>query len=473
MDSFTVIDNIFFNEFLPQATGDDVKVYLYCLNLCNNPNIEDNNLDSICKVLSLTEEQVKSSCQYWQEMGLIQIVSMSPFEIRFLPIRTHSGSNKIRHPEKYSDFNDQMNKVISGRMITPTEFNEYYSLIETYHFEPDALILIAKYCTQIKSNSIGYPYILAVARNFANDGLKTFESVERKFLEQEKSSVEIKQVLSALGLSREADLEERNLYLKWTNNFGFTQGVIVEVAKSQKRRGGFVKLDELLTKYYEQKLFTIQEIQNYSSIREGLFETAREVCSIIGVYYQVYENVVDTYISDWTNKGYEKDSLIFIANYCFKQSIRTLDGMNVVIQKFYKLGLITLESIKQYISNIIENDEIIKEILDIFGLLRSVSSNDREMFRTWTTSWGFTEEQILEVAKLLKNSGYNLSYMNKTLSSLNNLGIKDSKEIEKYITNLSQNQSKPKKNYNTDITTREYSKEELSALYDSLDDIEI
>lgn len=473
MDSFTVIDNIFFNEFLPQATGDDVKVYLYCLNLCNNPNIEDNNLDSICKVLSLTEEQVKSSCQYWQEMGLIQIVSMSPFEIRFLPIRTHSGSNKIRHPEKYSDFNDQMNKVISGRMITPTEFNEYYSLIETYHFEPDALILIAKYCTQIKSNSIGYPYILAVARNFANDGLKTFESVERKFLEQEKSSVEIKQVLSALGLSREADLEERNLYLKWTNNFGFTQGVIVEVAKSQKRRGGFVKLDELLTKYYEQKLFTIQEIQNYSSIREGLFETAKEVCSIIGVYYQVYENVVDTYISDWTNKGYEKDSLIFIANYCFKQSIRTLDGMNVVIQKFYKLGLITLESIKQYISNIIENDEIIKEILDIFGLLRSVSSNDREMFRTWTTSWGFTEEQILEVAKLLKNSGYNLSYMNKTLSSLNNLGIKDSKEIEKYITNLSQNQSKPKKNYNTDITTREYSKEELSALYDSLDDIEI
>ena len=473
MDSFTVIDNIFFNEFLPQATGDDVKVYLYCLNLCNNPNIEDNNLDSICKVLSLTEEQVKSSCQYWQEMGLIQIVSMSPFEIRFLPIRTHSGSNKIRHPERYSDFNDQMNKVISGRMITPTEFNEYYSLIETYHFEPDALILIAKYCTQIKSNSIGYPYILAVARNFANDGLKTFESVERKFLEQEKSSVEIKQVLSALGLSREADLEERNLYLKWTNNFGFTQGVIVEVAKSQKRRGGFVKLDELLTKYYEQKLFTIQEIQNYSSIREGLFETAREVCSIIGVYYQVYENVVDTYISDWTNKGYEKDSLIFIANYCFKQSIRTLDGMNVVIQKFYKLGLITLESIKQYISNIIENDEIIKEILDIFGLLRSVSSNDREMFRTWTTSWGFTEEQILEVAKLLKNSGYNLSYMNKTLSSLNNLGIKDSKEIEKYITNLSQNQSKPKKNYNTDITTREYSKEELSALYDSLDDIEI
>ena len=113
-DSYTVIDNTFLNEFLPQATGEDVKVYLYCLNLCGNPNIEDNNLDTICKVLSLTEEQVKNAFNYWQEMGLVQIVSFSPFEVKFLPIRSHAGSNKIRHPEKYTDFNEQMNKIISG-----------------------------------------------------------------------------------------------------------------------------------------------------------------------------------------------------------------------------------------------------------------------------------------------------------------------------------------------------------------------
>ena len=160
LESFTVIDNIFLNEFLPQATGDDVKVYLYCLNLCNNPNLEDNNLDTICKILSLTEEQVKNSFSYWQDMGLVQVVSFCPFEVKFLPIRSHSGSTKIRHPEKYTGFNEQMNKVISGRMITPSEFNEYYTLIESYHFEPDALLLIAKYCTQIKSTSIGYPYII-------------------------------------------------------------------------------------------------------------------------------------------------------------------------------------------------------------------------------------------------------------------------------------------------------------------------
>ena len=50
MDGYTVIDNTFLNEFLPQATGDDVKVYLYGLNLCSNPNNDDNDLDTLCKV---------------------------------------------------------------------------------------------------------------------------------------------------------------------------------------------------------------------------------------------------------------------------------------------------------------------------------------------------------------------------------------------------------------------------------------
>ena len=472
MEGFTVIDNTFLNEFLPQATGDDVKVYLYCLNMCNNPNLEDNCLDTICKVLSLTEEQVKNSFSYWQEMGLLQIVSTSPYEIKFLPIRSHSGLSKIRKPEKYYDFNNQMNEIITGRMITPTEFNEYHSLIETYHFEPDALILIAKYCTIIKSNSIGYPYILAVARNFANEGIKTVEAVEQKFLEQEQSSIEIKQILTALGLKREADIDERNLYIKWINNYGFTQGVIIEIAKSLKKRGGFTKLNELLSKYYEQKLFTMEEINEFSKKRDYLFETAKKVCKTLGAYYQDYENVVDTYISDWDNKGYEQDALLFISNYSFRQSIRTLDGMNILVSKFYKLGLISTNSINQYISSIIANDELIKEILDTLGLIRSVSSTDRDMFKTWTENWNYSQNQIMLVAKFAHDKGYSISYMNKILSTLNNQNIRADSEIEKYLNSIT-SQSNTNKSKSQEMITHSYSKEQLNAIYDSLDDVEI
>ena len=470
MDGYTVIDNTFLNEFLPQATGEDVKVYLYGLNLCANPNSDDNSLDTMCKVLCLSEDDVLKAFAYWQEMGLVQVVSTNPLDVRFLPVRARSGSSKIRNKEKYTDFNDQMQAVISGRMLTPTEYNEYYSLIESEHFEPEALVMIAKYCTTRKSSSIGYPYILAVARDFAGEGLKTTEAVEQKFIEYEQNSDEIKRVLLALGLKREADIDERNLYLKWTNSFGFINGTIVEVAKTLKKKGGFAKLDSLLSKYYEQKLFTISEISEFSERQEEMYEIAKTVSKNLGLYYQNLENVVDVYVADWANKGYDAETLVLISMYCFKQSIRSLDAMNTVVQKFYKLGLVSAESIEQYISSIIKLDEQIKLILEKVGLIRSVSSYDRDFYKTWINNWGFTHEQILQVSEAAKGKMNPISYLNKILSSLNEQNIKTEKDIEKYLKSVSAEKSKLDK---PDFSTRNYSSEEMNALFDSLDDIEI
>lgn len=473
MDGFTVIDNTFLNEFLPSATGDDVKVYLYGLNLCSNPNIEDNCIDTICKVLSLTENQVLDAFAYWQEMGLVQLVSSNPLEIKYLPIKTHSGGLKIRDKSKFSDFNKQIQKIISGRMINPHEFNEYYSLIESDHFEPEALLLIAKYCTSIKNNAIGYPYILAVARDFARDGLKTFEAVEQKFLEQESNSKEIKQILDALGLKRAADIDERNQYIKWTNKFGFSHGVILEVAKTLKKKGGFAKLDSLISKYYEQKLFSISEIQQFSSSRDEMFDIAKIASKTLGLYYQNLENVVDTYVTDWTNMGYDQATLSWIATYCFKQSIRTLDGMHTIVQKFFKLGLVSLESLEQYISSIIQADELIKEVLDALGLLRSVSSYDRDFYKTWSTNWGFSHEQILLVANHSKGKTSPMIYLNKLLSSLVESGKKTTEQIKKHLASAKTSTSNSDAEQKTGFATHDYSKEQLSAVFDSLDDIEI
>lgn len=472
LEGSTIIDNAFLNEFLPQATGDDVKVYLYGLALCSNPNVEENNLDTMSKVLSLTDDQILKSFSYWQELGLVQIISTKPLEIRFLPIKAHSGSLKIRNKDKYSDFNKQMQDVITGRMMTPIEFNEYYSLIEIYHFEPEALVLIAKYCTTIKNNAIGYPYILAVARSFAADGLKTCETIEQKFIEQEKSSKEIKQILTALGLKREADIDERNLYIKWTSQFGFVHGVIVECAKSLKKKGGFAKLDELLTKYYELKLMSIEEISAFSQEQEIMLEIAKDISKNLGLYYQNLDNVISTYIVDWLKKGYDEETLNFLSNYCFKQSIRTLDGMNVIVLKFYKLGLITIKSIEQYISSIIKTDETIKAILEAVGLIRNVSNYDREYFKTWTSNWNFSLEQILEVSKVAYGKINPMSYLNKVLADIFAKGITDKAEIKKYIksSTKSENSSQSPKN---DFEKRSYSQAELSAVFDSLDDVEI
>ena len=202
-----------------------------------------------------------------------------------------------------------------------------------------------------------------------------------------------------------------------------------------------------------------------------MYETAKIVSKNLGLYYHNLENVVDVYVADWNNKGYSVETLTFISMYCFKQSIRTLEGMNTVVQKFYKLGLVSLESLEQYIMSIITSDEQIKTILDRTGLVRSVSSYDRDYYKTWTNNWGFVDSQILLVAEVSSGKANPMSYINKVLATLNEKGIKTDAEIKKELKNVSNavsaNSNKPK------IEQREYTAEEFNAVIDSLDDVEL
>src|SRR5699024_9818670 len=135
--------------------------------------------------------------------------------------------------------------------------------------------------------------------------------------------------------------------LKWVNNYGFTDGVIKEVAKLQNKKGGMNKLDETLSKLYEQKLFTMEEIENYSKEKESLYQIAKKVTATLGLYYQNLESVVEVYVKDWVNKGYDEQTLTLLSTYCFKQDIKSLSLMNEVVLKLYKLGIVSIQAINE------------------------------------------------------------------------------------------------------------------------------
>lgn len=469
--SNTIIDNEFINEFLPVAPDGAVKVYLYGLYLCTNPQSDDNDISSMSTVLNMTVDQIFEHFAYWQEMGLVQVVNKTPLEVKYLSAKKFSGSSKMRVKEKYKDFNEQVQAILSGRMITPIEYNEYYNLIEMHHFEPDALLMIIKYCTNLKSTAINYPYILTVAKSFEKEGIKSVTALEQKFLEQEKASGDLKDVLKALGLSREADLDERNMYLKWTNSFGFTKNVILLVAKSLNKKGGMNKLDETLSKYFEQKLFTAEEIETYSKEKEQMYDIARKVTSTLGLYYQNLDSTVEVYVKDWVQKGFDSETLSLLSFYCYKQDIRSLSLMNEAVLKFFKKGLVSKEAITQYLNEVVAEDTSIKKVLDTIGSLRRVTSSDRDLYKTWTEDWHLSDEIILFVSEKAKTASNPMRYVNRILSELHANNISSLEGAEKFVN--SNNFAKAQTNTKPNFEEREYSKEDLNALFDSLDDIEV
>ncbi len=463
------LDNKFISDFVPTAPETCVKVYLYGLLKCQTPSAIDNNIDSFAKVLNMSVEDVESAFYYWEELNLVQVIYKDPFEVRFLPVDKASLSLKKYSETKFKKFNIAIQEIITGRMITPTEYQEYYYLIEAKHIEPDALIMIAKYCINQKGENVGYPYILTVAKNWINAGVVSVEDVEKQVQEIEQSSGILADIIKAMGSKRSATSEEYQTYLIWKNTFEIPDDILIYLAKKVKGAGGFNKLNKLVEKCYTLKLESIKEINDYFENEEKILDLAKNVCKNLGAWYDSLDAVVDNYISNWLKLGFADETILKIANYCFKSNIKTLQGMDLKINQMFKLGLLTLPAIDAYINSLISNDGVILEILQKLGIDRIVNSSDRLLYKTWVSDWQINEK-LLDYAISLSIGKYMpLSYMNQVLSRIHDNKIESVEEAKKMNLGVTQSPKQENANY----MKRDYSTKELNSLFDNLDEVEI
>ena len=283
-------------------------------------------------------------------------------------------------------------------MVTTTEFNEYYLFLENTTFEPEALLAVIKYCVALKGSDIKYPYILTVANNELRKGNTSLAVVAERLNCQQKYDEDLKLVFKALNVTRKFEHFDRENYDKWTRELGFTQDVIVNVAKKCKT-GGMSKLDALLCEYYKRGANSLKEIENYEEQKNRLYTLAKEINKTVGVYYQSLDMVVDEYVTNWLRKGFDDETLIAVAKYCFKSGIRTLNGLASVIDKLHKKGVTTLATLDTYLAEIAQKDELVKTVLNKCGLDRKVNSNDRLLYKTWTEKWFMPQDVIEFVAE--------------------------------------------------------------------------
>lgn len=469
------IDASFLNDYLPYAPENCVKVYLFGLLKCQNSTSFDNTIENFENVLGLSKQDIIDIFLYWQDQNLVQVLSTDPMEVRYLPVKNALKKVKVANIKKYSAFTLQAQEIIEGREITPNEFNEYIDFLETSKMQPDALIMIMKYCVNTKGDNIGYSYILTVAKNWARDGIRTTEKVEEHISSLNDLTSENSKVAKALKFQGNLGLEHQQLFSKWKDEFGFDVGTIVEVAKEiakKTKKNGYEMLDSALLKYYEQKLMSFYEIKEFEKQKTELIQTARNINKAIGVYYENVDNIVSTYILPWINKGYTENTLLEIANFCFKSSIRTLDGMDEKINKFYKLGLISTESINQYMDSLAKTDGEIKELLIKLGIDRKVNSIDRKNYKTWIVDWKINNELINYAVDLSIGKANPFPYMNKILANWHQNNISTVAEAKKTKT-VEQPAPKAIATVTKSYEHRSYSDDELTALFDNLDDIEI
>ena len=460
------VNNIFITEYLTLCPDGAVKTYLMGLYFCNHPTHPNNSLNSFSTALGLPEEEILAHFMFLEELNLVKVLNIEPIEIRYLPVKKPE-INKSKQKDKYSEFCFCVQELIPDRMISTNEFYEYINFLKSMHMQPDALLRIIQYCTSLKGNDVGYAYVLTVAKAWAYKGLLTIEAIEQEIANHYSDDQNLKEVLKTFGIRRAPTFEEKEIWANITQNLDFDLSTILNVAKKLKvkNNSGLTLLRNKLQKYFTMQLNSIEAIDQYEKQKEEYYTIAKSVTSKLGVYYENLEPVIENYITKWINWGYTNELLTQIAVLCFKSSIRTLEGMDSKITKFYKLGIVSEESLSEYIDDIVTTDAYIKSILESLGSMRAVNNFDREMYKIWTEKFQTTKE-LMEYA-ISKSIGkvQPMQYLNKLLRHYHESGIKD---VQKAKEDVKEFDTPNKK-----VTTHSYSTQDINSLFKNLDEIEV
>ena len=486
LNDITVLDNIFVNEYLPRAKGDYVKVYVYGLSLASRGNHPSNSMDELSRALSISSEEVFEALQFLEINGLIEIASKSPLEISFISPRRHDAHSRKKYkPAKYAAFNASIQSLFPSRMLPQNELLEYYDAAESLGLPPETLLMIAAYCVNSKGQTIDHRYILTVARDWAKNGIVTPAEAEQKIKELELLTGDIRTLFSALGKKSAPEYSDKELLSKWKSR-GFSFPAVIFAAKRCKKSGGMNKLDLLLEEYARLGIFTIPEMERYSERRDRLYSLAADINKRLGLYYESLDNVVETYTAVWIDMGFDHDALSTLAQHCMTRGLRRLSDMDALVKKFYKAGRLTDAAVKQYIDALIGDDDFIRKLFDILGIEKSVTKGDRDALRTWTELWGFSKDLILFSAESSKDRAYSLTYLNRILSDYREKGVQTVEKAgelapaagksvsypKEYSNSASKGRGRSAKNQKDYEEQREYTREELDALFADLDNID-
>ena len=186
------------------------------------------------------------------------------------------------------------------------------------------------------------------------------------------------------------------------------------------------------------------------------------------------DTVVENYISPWLARGYDADTLEFLANYCFKKNKRSLADMNFLIDALYDKGLVTLSSIAEYVKRGAMTDEFIRKMLSACGLDRRPTESDRNTLAIWQ-NWGFSDDMINEACKRAAGSSRPLIYVNAILSNWKSKNIFTLDKLTDDTRGGAADSVSAKPAFDKTQhfeNERNYSKEDLDALLKNVDDID-
>lgn len=306
----TVVSNTFIDNFMSQANGEYVKIYLYLLR-CLSHSGQSFSVSEMADRFDHTEKDIKRALHYWQEHNLLRLEYNNAQELTGIclldpehaiqkdaeiisgafdtsnnaAIAVSDGSVKKLNASTGLETNkDEPNIPVYSRaqmdafqsdpviaellMITemylghPLSSNDAHTVIFWYDelkLKPDVIDYLITYCLEKKHNSIRY--MNKVAISFHEDGI---QSVEEAKARNNMHSKNYFTVAKSLGITNRSLIQsEQELIEKWTKIYKLPLDIITEACRrtiARTNQPSFEYTDTILKSWHENHVQTMDDV---------------------------------------------------------------------------------------------------------------------------------------------------------------------------------------------------------------------
>lgn len=290
----TVISNLFIDEYMKEANDAQLKIYLYLVRMMSAGL--STSVSDIADKFNHTEKDVLRALQYWENNRLIALEYDEAGAIMGIQLldATHKPGNdtatpapfvsipqKLKAPSIKNDYSkpvytlDQLKDFKSnedtaqiifvaeqylGKPLSPSEIKTILFFTDKLNFSEDLIDYLIQYC--VGKGKKDFRYIEKVAISWAEEGISTPEQASKAAAKYDKIVYDIMKALGKSGVPTKA---EAGYALKWINEYGFSQDIILEachrtVMATDKHR--FEYADSILNSWKKKQVHQKADIQS-------------------------------------------------------------------------------------------------------------------------------------------------------------------------------------------------------------------
>jgi len=270
--SSTNLPDVFFTEYLSEASGDFIKVYLYMLFLSKYN--KDVKLNDLSKKIALPLTTIQAAIKYWEDTEVItkkgtgyivnniQEIELNKLYSPKLTVSKESIQNMEKDKSRSSAI-EAINNMFFQGIMSPSWYSDIDLWFKKFEFDEEVMIALFQYC--FDKSALHKNYVKAVADAWHGSNVKTFSDLEEYDDNIQKIKKVKKNISKKLGLTRNLTQYEEAYIEKWLQEYKYDLDIIELALKktTSKSNPNFDYLDKIISDWHDRKLLNSEDVKNY------------------------------------------------------------------------------------------------------------------------------------------------------------------------------------------------------------------